>query len=843
MELLLILLVLWVLVMPVVALVTAQRARQLVDAEISSTRAFAAGLHERVTRLQQHVADLEGPVEPPAAPPARAMPPPPPVVETPPSVALQPPLPPPTAVIPPVVVPKPKAPEPVVAKVVPQPSLEQFMGAKLFAWAGGLALFLGIVFFVKLSLERGWISPPLRVGIGLLTGAVLVIAGLWTHRKERFVVLGQTLCATGIVALYGVAYAAHALYAVWPFDSATLTFGFMSAVTVAAFVLAVRLDARVVAALGMLGGFLTPVLCSTGRDQAAALFSYIALLDLGVLAVVRRTKWPHFTEAAAAGTQLMLWGWMMRFLVASGYTHDAATWVPVGLMLGFTALFATATAWMKKDGVPATGALLLAAGALITAFVFLGYSSIAERPSVLYALVFGINVLVMLVVWQRPEVRAAQGVCAGVTFMHLWVWTQKELHPGLLGWALGLYLVFGIMQTLYAVLWQRRGSEALPVASWTPLVSVVLMLLPLACLPEIPMMLWPALLMADLLVIAVAMASGMLMPVVAACGLTFVIIGGWLLGKVPAQAGDSLNVFLYVCGGFAFVLGAASQWLRKRHPEAPGGEMLPVTAAVMPFVLLIAAVEHLHVVNPTPVFGVALALVAFLLLLARSGSLTALMPVTLVGVIALQGVWFHAHGDAGNALMALTWQAGFYLLFSLYPMLSGRVLETRVTPWITAAAAGLATYPLVSSTVSLRWPSSWDGMVAAAFAVAPLFNLAWVMRRHTAANPARNLQAGANLGVALFFITLFIAIQFDRQWITLGWAVEGALLLGTGFGARLRSLRRAGLVVVGMALVRLFFWDLANSESIYRIAALIGVALVALGVSWLYQRFLSEQEA
>ena len=52
------------------------------------------------------------------------------------------------------------------------------MGAKLFAWAGGLAMFLGIVFFVKLSLERGWISDEVRIFIGLLVGAGLVVGGV-----------------------------------------------------------------------------------------------------------------------------------------------------------------------------------------------------------------------------------------------------------------------------------------------------------------------------------------------------------------------------------------------------------------------------------------------------------------------------------------------------------------------------------------------------------------------------------------------------------------------------------------------------------------------------------------
>jgi uncharacterized membrane protein len=83
---------------------------------------------------------------------------------------------------------------------------EQFMGAKLFAWIGGLALFLGIAFFVKYSFEHNLIPPELRIAIGFVVGAGLVVGGLLLKRKEN-AVTAQTLCATGILVLYAVTFA------------------------------------------------------------------------------------------------------------------------------------------------------------------------------------------------------------------------------------------------------------------------------------------------------------------------------------------------------------------------------------------------------------------------------------------------------------------------------------------------------------------------------------------------------------------------------------------------------------------------------------------------------------
>src|SRR4029450_2003380 len=66
---------------------------------------------------------------------------------------------------------------------LPAINWEQFMGAKLFAWIGGLALFLGVAFFVKYSFERNLISPELRVAIGFAVGLALVVCGVALQLK------------------------------------------------------------------------------------------------------------------------------------------------------------------------------------------------------------------------------------------------------------------------------------------------------------------------------------------------------------------------------------------------------------------------------------------------------------------------------------------------------------------------------------------------------------------------------------------------------------------------------------------------------------------------------------
>src|SRR5947208_5018034 len=147
--------------------------------------------------------------------------------------------------------------------VEPPIDWEQFMGAKLFAWIGGLALFLGVAFFVKYSFEHDLIPPEVRVALGFLVGIGLVAGGMVMRRKD-YSITAHTLCATGILILYAVTFACRAGYH-FPFFGPVPTFILMTLVTAAAFLLAVRLEAQVLALLGMLGGFLTPVLLSTGQ--------------------------------------------------------------------------------------------------------------------------------------------------------------------------------------------------------------------------------------------------------------------------------------------------------------------------------------------------------------------------------------------------------------------------------------------------------------------------------------------------------------------------------------------------------------------------------------------------
>src|SRR5207244_7722309 len=249
---------------------------------------------------------------------------------------------------------------------------------------------LGVACFVKYSFEHNLISPELRVAIGFAVGVSLVIGGLLLKRKET-AVTAQTLCATGILVLYTVTFACRAYYH-FAFFGLIPTFLLMTVITAMAFLLAVRLNAMVVAVLGIAGGFLTPVLLSTGEDYPLGLFVYVALLDVGLLAVAQRQQWNALAILGALGTALMQFAWITTFFVPEKYFAGNKVLVVMAVFAGFQGLFLAAVAWAKRTGKMnrelSSSALGLAAVALFSAFYLLPFQTLGQRPALLFSYIF-----------------------------------------------------------------------------------------------------------------------------------------------------------------------------------------------------------------------------------------------------------------------------------------------------------------------------------------------------------------------------------------------------------------------------------------------------------------------
>lgn len=154
------------------------------------------------------------------------------------------------------------------------------------AKAGVIVMFFGVAFLLRYAAERGMLPIEYRL-MATAGGALALLAIGWrlrTARRDYALVLQGG--AVGL--LYLTIFAAFRLYDLLP---AALTFGLLLGVVGSSAVLAITQGAMSLAVLGTSGGFLTPILASTGEGSHVALFSYYAVLNLGVLGIAWFRSW------------------------------------------------------------------------------------------------------------------------------------------------------------------------------------------------------------------------------------------------------------------------------------------------------------------------------------------------------------------------------------------------------------------------------------------------------------------------------------------------------------------------------------------------------------------------
>jgi uncharacterized membrane protein len=200
-------------------------------------------------------------------------------------------------------------PEPVVAPPAApaQPSAlwNFFFGGNTLVRFGVIVLFFGVGFLLKYASEHIEIPIEARL-IAVALGAIVMLAIGWRLREAR---PGYALIVQGggIGVLYLTVFAAFRLYQLLP---AGLVFTLFTAMAIFSALLAVLQDSRSLAAMAVSGGFLAPILASTGGGSHVALFSFYALLNLGILIIAWFKAWRSLNLLGFAFTFIigLFWG-------------------------------------------------------------------------------------------------------------------------------------------------------------------------------------------------------------------------------------------------------------------------------------------------------------------------------------------------------------------------------------------------------------------------------------------------------------------------------------------------------------------------------------------------------
>lgn len=297
-------------------------SRQELDLLIEQVRELTARVHRLETALR-----LE-PEQPRPMPTAQAAPPPP--------------------------APQRVEPGPPASTISPAANalgLETRIGSHWLNRIGIAAVLIGVSYFLKFAFENNWIGPTGRIAIGLISGIAVV---LWSERfrARGYQVFSYSLKAVGIGVLYLSLWASFQVYHLAP---SGVVFVLMLVVTAATCAMAVSQDAEILTVFAIVGGFSTPLLLSTGENREIALFSYVMLLDLGMLTLVYFKPWRRLLFLAFLGTLILYVGWYADF-----YTRPQLAPTLIFATLFFAVFAAASMLMLRQEQGAGTMPLVLA---------------------------------------------------------------------------------------------------------------------------------------------------------------------------------------------------------------------------------------------------------------------------------------------------------------------------------------------------------------------------------------------------------------------------------------------------------------------------------------------------
>ena len=760
------------------------------------------------------------PAAPPASPARAAVPPSPPTLPaaTPPASAAPP--------VPPRPVPSTPSPSPSPARAPAPPrrprldvkiDWERFVGVKLYSWLAGIAVVIAAVSFLRYSIDHGWLGAPVRMAIGLVTGVLLVV-GCETKRARRYAPTAQALAAGGVATLFSTFYAAHALWHLLP---SLATFALLALVAAVAVVLSIRRNAIFIALLGLLGGFATPALLSTGEDRPIALFSYLLVLNVGLAWVAHRKRWPLLSALSLGFTALYQLGWVASFL------DETKLPIAIGIFVVFPVLgFASLGLARRRGGEEPPLLTWTAALGAVPPVLFVAWFAVSGSYGAHWALLLGLLALVAaglaaVAAWQGPTwlhalggattLATVAGFLARSWTSEAWPWALALLAllvavylgaPLLLAWLgkdfrddLGRRTVYAAPALLFAfpvIAWIEPGAGS-------------------------PAPFFPALFLLAAACAAFAVARGDAPVHFVAAGMAIAAEAVWSARSLePGRLLPALLV--YAAFGLLF-LGVPLAAERLRRPLRPAGSASALLVLSLGLLFFVAAGPVAATVGGLAGLATLAGLLeAGLLFEASRGRSPLLAPLALVGVglgFAALAVWWATALVAALLLPAVV-AAGGLALVALAGTLWARARagEERARGLLDEGAfLGLVAHGFMLAVVSRRdlalpaWPwLSVIGVLDLAFLVAALH------RRRG------ELLLGAVGGSAAVLLVFELAFG--------GRAPAGSI-------ATFAALALAAMAVTGFLLAR----RLAATGALPRFAlaaaaALVaGQALVALGCS------------
>ena len=208
-----------------------------------------------------------------------------------------------------------QTPEPrfdTVTVPVPEPtasasplSLEMRMGTRWIIWVGAVIFLGGVARALKYTYDNNLIGPSCRILLGMLTGIAALFTGEYYYRR-RLTIPFQAFTGAGLAILYLCVFFSFQVYHL---SGAGFSMLLAVGITALAIFLSVVHNALPIALLAVAGGYMSPILLSTGQNAPWTLFTYVAILNLVALGAAFFRRWRALDLFCLAGTALLYMAW------------------------------------------------------------------------------------------------------------------------------------------------------------------------------------------------------------------------------------------------------------------------------------------------------------------------------------------------------------------------------------------------------------------------------------------------------------------------------------------------------------------------------------------------------
>lgn len=711
-------------------------------------------------------------------------------------------------------------------------SLEERIGGKWFLKIGIVAIVLGLSFFLKYAYDNDWIGPAGRVAIGIICGLVLLALGEKTIRKYKL--YGQVMSGGGIVALYLSIYAALNFYSLINHSAAFL---FMAAITALGVALSVRYNAPPLIITSVLGGFMTPLLVASGQNQQFALFSYIILLDLSVLAVSYFKKWPWLEIIGFIGTWFIFSAWAGEY-----YSADQLFSTFVFLTIFFIIFSISAFIYNLASKSASSGieqGLTLAA-----AFIYFVSANALLDKDFHYLLGFFTLLLAIyyfvwayFVRWRTPSDENLANFLAFLTVAFLTIAIPLQFN----------YFIITILWALEAVLLLYAGGRLRSKSGETikifALVIFVLALVRMLALDQQEYKL------ADFMFFSRPMLS-------AAFVIAAFYLGAYLLKnskKMPGsiikrkQIAKAFIITASLCAVFAInrdvhtyqenlikkennIINEYNTAIKAKYPDA-SAYLKKIDPAYMKN---IREIKWTMIWLFTSFYG--LSLMAFGLLRQRAYLLSLGVALNFFAAFMffMKGLW--EYQALCRRILAIESISALYLggaIANKYLNLlvsENKFLSLKKTFVFFIIAANILTIFAGSRELWLHYNNKVLILKEERRAVCENSSL----KKMSGLSALQNYDSYACQKMA---VDIKLAENKASVAISLFWLVYAIALVVAGFWRRYKWVRIGGVSLLLIAILKLFFIDLWSLGQLYRIVASISLGAVLLGISFLYQKY------